>query len=297
MTDTAANVDPADEMAFAGHEIVIEPNRSWLTIDWRELWEYRDLLVLLVRRDFVARYKQTILGPLWFILQPLLMTIVFTVIFDRVARIPTDGLPPVIFYFSGLVTWGYFSQNLNSASTTFTTNAYLFTKVFFPRLIVPAAAAVSNLFGFAIQFLTFLAFFVWFRFFTGVGDAITIRWEAVFLPVLILHMMVLSLGVSLWMSSLTAKYRDFSHLMTFLTQLWMYATPIVIPLSSFPEKWRWVAYMNPMTAVVEFFRYAFLGQGTPDPISIGFSVAFAFVVFVTGVMYFNRTARTFVDTV
>lgn len=294
MTDTAAT---ANEDTFDDHEIVIEPNRNWLAIEWRELWDYRDLLYLLVRRDFVSRYKQTILGPLWFVLQPLLMTVVFTVIFDRVARIPTDGLPPVLFYFSGLVTWGYFSQNLTSASTTFTTNAYLFTKVFFPRLIVPAAAAVSNLFGLAIQFATFLVFFVWFRFFTEAGNMITIRWEAVFLPVLVLHMMVLSLGVSLWMSSLTAKYRDFSHLMTFLTQLWMYATPIVIPLSKFPEQWRWVAYVNPMTAVIEFFRYAFLGQGTPEPITIVSSVTFALVVFVTGVMYFNRTARTFVDTV
>jgi lipopolysaccharide transport system permease protein len=224
-----------------------------------------------------------------------MMTVVFTVIFGMVANISTDGLPKTLFYFSGMVMWGYFSQNLTSASTIFTTNAYLFTKVYFPRIIVPLAAALSNLFAFAIQFVTFLAFFAWYKFFTAAGAGITMRPVALLLPFELLHLIVLSLAISLWMSALTAKYRDFSHLMTFIAQIWLYVTPVVIPISEFPKKWQWVPFINPMTALVEWFRYAFLGRGTISPALVSLSVALTLLIFVTGVGFYQRAARTFAD--
>ena len=285
------------EVSLSPHETVVQAGQPWFHVAWGELWEYRDLIYLLVRRDFVSKYKQTVLGPVWFILQPLLMTAVFTVIFGVVANISTDGLPKTLFYFSGMVMWSYFAQNLNTATTIFTTNAYLFTKVYFPRLVVPLATALSNLFAFAIQFVTFLAFFAWFKLFTAAGDGITIRPEALLLPLELVHLIVLSLGVSLWMSALTAKYRDFTHLMAFIAQIWLYVTPVVIPISSFPKNWQWVPAVNPMTALVEWFRYAFLGRGTVTLQSIGLSVAITLVLFVSGVAFYQRTARTFADTV
>ena len=287
----------ASEVPHSSHETIIESGQPWFHLAWRDLWEYRDLIYLLVRRDFVSKYKQTVLGPVWFILQPLLMTAVFTVIFGIVANISTDGVPKTLFYFSGMVMWGYFAQNLNTATTIFTTNAYLFTKVYFPRLIVPLATALSNLLAFAIQFATFLAFFAWFKLFAASGGSITIRPSALLLPLELLHLIVLSLAVSLWMSALTAKYRDFTHLMSFVAQIWFYLTPVVIPISEFPKNWQWVPFINPMTALVEWFRYAFLGRGTITPASVSLSVAITLVLFVTGVGFYQRTARTFADTV
>ena len=287
----------SSEAPISLHETVIEAGQPWFYIPWREIWEYRDLIYLLVRRDFVSKYKQTVLGPLWFVLQPLLMTVVFTVIFGVVANISTDGLPKTLFYFSGMVMWSYFAQNLNTATTIFTTNAYLFTKVYFPRVIVPLAAALSNLIAFVIQFLTFIVFFAWYKFFTAAGATITMRPSALLLPLEIVHLVVLSLAVSLWMSALTAKYRDFTHLMGFVAQLWLYVTPVVIPISSFPKAWQWVASVNPMTALVEWFRYAFLGSGTVTLESVSLSVALTLLLFISGVAFYQRTARTFADTV
>jgi lipopolysaccharide transport system permease protein len=287
----------SSEAPLSSHETIIESGQPWLYVIWRELWDYRDLIYLLVRRDFVSKYKQTVLGPLWFVLQPLLMTAVFTVIFGIVADISTDGLPKTLFYFSGMVMWGYFSQNLATATTIFTTNAYLFTKVYFPRIIVPLATALSNLFAFAIQFITFLVFFAWYKLFSASGGSITLRPSALLLPLELIHLVVLSLAVCLWMSALTAKYRDFSHLMTFIAQLWLYVTPVVIPISEFPKKWQWVPFINPMTALVEWFRYAFLGRGTITPASVSLSVAITILLFVSGVGFYQRTARTFADNV
>lgn len=287
----------SSEAPLSSHETIIESGQPWFYLHWRELWEYRDLIYLLVWRDFISKYKQTVLGPVWFVLQPLLMTVVFTVIFGVVADISTDGLPKMLFYFSGMVMWGYFSQNLATATTIFTTNAYLFTKVYFPRIIVPLATALSNLFAFAIQFVTFLVFFAWHKFFSASGGSITMRPVALLLPLEVIHLIVLSLGVSLWMSALTAKYRDFSHLMAFIAQLWLYVTPVVIPISEFPKKWRWAPFINPMTAPVEWFRYAFLGRGTLTPALVSLSVAITLILFVSGVGFYQRTARTFADTV
>jgi lipopolysaccharide transport system permease protein len=278
-------------------EIRIRSNRSWLRIEWREIWEYRDLLYLLVRRDFVAKYKQTILGPAWFVIQPLTMTLMFTIVFGHVAGVPTDGLPPILFYLCNMVAWGYFAQNLTAASTTFTANAHLFGKVYFPRLIVPLATCISNMFAFAIQLATFLGFLGYYKFFANSGVLIQPKWIAFLAPVAMAYAGLLSLGVSLWMSALTAKYRDFTHLMTFLTQVWLYATPVVWPFSQVPEKWRWLAALNPMSVVVEWFRWAFLGEGVQTATMWTVSGTLCGLVLLTGILLFQRTARTFIDTV
>ena len=278
--------------------VIIQPTKGLVHVDWRGLVEYRDLLVLLVRRDFLSKYKQSVLGPAWFIIQPLLTTIVFTVIFGRVANLPTDGMPKMLFYLCALVPWNYFAANLNSTSTTFTSNMGLFGKVYFPRLIVPLSVVVSNLITFAIQLLTFLGFFIYFKFFSASGTLIRPNLELALMPLLLLQIAALSLGVGLLLSALTVKYRDLAYAMGFLVQLWMYATPIVYPLSIVTRPgWRMIAALNPMTAVVESFKHAFLGAGTVDVRYTAISVGLTLVVLFLGLVLFSRAERTFVDTV
>lgn len=278
-------------------EYIIEPTRGWARISWKELVHYQDLLFLLVRRDFISRYKQTMLGPLWFVIQPLLTTLVFTVIFGKVANISTDGLPQVLFYMCGLLAWGYFAQCMGGTSTTFVSNAGLFGKVYFPRLVIPLSVVISSLMSFAIQLVTFLVFWVWFKFFTGSGALFHFNACLFALPFLVLLTAAIGLGVGLWMSALTAKYRDFTHLSSFLTQLWMFATPIVYPLSEVPQKWQWVVALNPMTVVAEAYRLAFLGVGTVQPVFLVISVAITIFLLFTGILIFTKTEKTFIDTV
>jgi lipopolysaccharide transport system permease protein len=275
-------------------EVTLRPDSSWLRLELGSLWRYRDLLSLLVWRDFVSKYKQTILGPLWFVVQPLCMTLVFTVIFGAVAGLSTDGLPPLLFYLCGQLGWNYFAQNLASNSATFVNNAGLFSKVYFPRLIVPLASLVTNLLAFGIQALTFVAFYIYFKYarhMTGFGVAP----QAVFLPLLVLQTAVLSLGVGLVLSALTAKYRDLTHVSALLVQVWMYATPVIYPLSKFPLKWRWIAAVNPMTPIVESFRLVLLGTGTVEPVHVAASIAITILVTIAGLVLFGRIERTFVD--
>ena len=278
-------------------EQVIEPSRGWVRVPWRELAQYGDLLILLVRRDFVAKYKQTILGPMWFVLQPLLTTLVFTVVFAKVGKIPTDHLPPMLFYLCGMLGWGYFAACMTGTSGTFVNNAALFGKVYFPRLIVPLSVVISNLLAFGIQLVTFLVFWAGFKGFSGTGASFHMTLLLLALPLLVLQSAAIGLGVGLWMSALTAKYRDFVYLSTFLTQLWMFATPVVYPLSAVPERWRWASSLNPMTGVVEAYRHAFLGAGTLAPAYLGLSAATTLVLLITGLMVFGRMERTFIDTV
>jgi len=278
-------------------EYIIEPTRGWARIPWRDLLHYRDLLFLLVRRDFISRYKQTVLGPLWFVVQPLLTTIVFTVIFGKVAKISTDGLPQVLFYMCGLLAWGYFAQCMGGTSSTFVGNAGLFGKVYFPRLIIPLSVVISNLMSFAIQLVTFLGFWLWFKFFTVAGALFHFTAYLFALPALLLLTAAIGLGVGLWMSALTAKYRDFTHLSAFLTQLWMFATPVVYPLSEVPQNWQWVSALNPMTVIVEAYRVAFLGAGTVQPLFVAMSVITTVFLLITGLMIFTKTEKTFIDTV
>jgi lipopolysaccharide transport system permease protein len=278
-------------------ETVIEPNRRWFHIPWRELVEYRDLLVVLVTRDFIARYKQTVLGPAWFILNPLATTLVFTVVFNRVARIPTDGLPPVLFYMCGTLSWGYFAACFGGTSNSLAGNAGLFGKVYFPRLIMPLSKAASALYGFAIQLASFAAFWLYFKFGTAAGAALHLGWSALLLPLLVVQMAALGVGLGLVMSALSAKYRDFGYVTGFLTNLLFYATPVVYPLSSLPERWRWVAAANPMGGIVECFRYALLGAGTVRPGPMLASVGLTVALLLGGIVAFNRAERTFIDTV
>ena len=288
------------EKVPSDYEIVLRPETSWINLELKGIWHYRDLLLLMIWRDFSAKYKQTILGPLWFILQPLLMTVVFTVVFGVVAGLSTDGLPPVLFYLCGQLGWNYFAANFNSNATTLVNNAALFSKVYFPRLIVPLSALVSNLFAFLIQAATFCAFYLYFKTSAHPG-AFHLNWCAVFLPLVILQTAALSLGVGLLMSALTAKYRDLTQVMGLLIQVWMYATPVILPLSTIvakcPPKWQWLIALNPMVAIVESFRLMLLGTGTVNAFYEGSSVIVTLLVLAAGLLLFGRIEKTFVDTV
>lgn len=273
---------------------IIRPVSGWFDIHLSEIWRYRDLIMLFVRRDFVSVYKQTILGPLWFLLQPLFTTLVFTIIFGRIAKIPTDGLPPILFYLSGVVAWNYFAGCLNSTSNTFVGNAGIFGKVWFPRLTVPISVVITNLITFAIQSLLFLGFYF---FFLVRGSAISPNPALCLLPLLILQMAALGLGFGIIISSLTTKYRDLTYLVGFGVQLWMYATPIVYPTSKIPVKWQWIIAVNPMAPIIEFFRYSFLGAGTVNLWQMGLSISMTLLVLVIGVVLFSRVEKSFMDTV
>ena len=275
--------------------MIIQPQRNLLDLRLDELWRYKDLVLLFVRRDFVAVYKQTILGPLWYLIQPLLTTITFTVIFGNIAKLPTDGLPQFLFYMSGTVVWSYFADCLNKTSNTFVENANLFGKVYFPRLAVPVSILISNLVTFLIQFSMFLLFVI---FFAVRGAPIYFNWLWVALsPLLILMMAGLGLGFGIIISSLTTKYRDLRFLVQFGVSLLMYATPVIYPVSSVPQNFQWIIQINPMTSIVEAFRYAFLGAGTVDVGHLLYSFCFMLVVVTLGTVIFNRVEQTFMDTV
>lgn len=274
--------------------LVIRPQRAWLDLRLGELWRYRDLIWLFVWRDFVAYYKQTILGPLWYLIQPILTTVVFTVIFGNIAKLSTDGLPPFLFYLAGNTVWTYFSACLTSTSSTFTSNAGLFGKVYFPRLAMPLSVVISQIISFGIRMLVFLGFLIYFML---SGADVNPNWWILLLPVLLLAMAGLGLGLGIIVSSLTTKYRDLQQLVAFGVQLLMYGTPVIYPLSSIEGTWRWLILANPMTPVVEIFRFAFLGTSAMSPVYLLYSIAFMFVVLLIGVLIFNRVENTFMDTV
>ena len=278
------------------YEVVIERTHGWLRIDWRALWEYRDLFKMLVQRDCTTRYRQTLLGPRWFVLQPVFTTLVFAVVFGRVAGIPTDGLPAPLFYLCGLLGWNYFTQNLTTGGATFVNNAHLFGKVYFPRLIVPASIVAANLVAFALQLLPFAAFFAWFHFTGRLGTA-ALTWRALLVPLPLLQIAALSLGVGLCMSALTAKYRDLIHLTQYLVQIWMFATPIIYPISQVPAKWSWLVWANPMSVPIEGFRICLLGQGHLGVWEIGVSLALTALLLAVGIASFDKVERTVVDSV
>ncbi len=276
-------------------DLIIQPHRHLFDLKLGDLWRYKDLVMLFVRRDFVSVYKQTILGPLWYLIQPLLTTITFTVIFGNIASLPTDGLPQFLFYMSGTVVWSYFAACLTKTSDTFVQNANLFGKVYFPRLAVPVSILISNLITFLIQFVLFLVFIVYFLL---QGTAIHFNWLWVALsPFLILIMAGLGLGLGIIVSSLTTKYRDLRFLVTFGVTLLMYATPVIYPASTIPARFQWIIQVNPMTSIIEAFRYAFLGAGTVNLNGLLYSFSFMLVVVVIGSVIFNRVEQTFMDTV
>jgi len=273
---------------------IIRPRHPWFHLNLRELWQYRDLVLLFVRRDFVAQYKQTVLGPTWFFLQPLLTTVVFTIVFGRIAKIPTDGIPAFLFYLSGIVCWGYFSTCLVETSDTFAKNANIFGKVYFPRLAVPISIVMSSLGKFLIQFVLFLGFFFYF---VASGASIKPTLWIVLLPLFLLQMAMLGLGCGILVSSLTTKYRDLNLAVTFGVQLWMYATPVVYPLSQVPDRFRALYTLNPMSGIIEGFRAAVLGTGSLSLQYLLQGWAVTLLVLFCGMVLFSRIEKTFMDTV
>jgi len=273
---------------------IIEPKTRLLDLRLQELWRYRDLIMMFVRRDFVANYKQTILGPIWFFLQPLLTTITYMLIFGRMAGLSTDGLPMLLFYLAGVTIWNYFSETLTKTATVFKDNAQMFGKVYFPRLTMPFSIVVSNLIRFGIQMLLFIIVWVYYFFKT---DTIHPNYLTALTPVLILLMGLLALGFGMIISAMTTKYKDLIFLLTFGIQLLMFATPVIYPLSSLPEKYQWIIIANPMSSIVETFRYAFLGTGTFNWLHLGYSALFTIVVLLLGTIIFNRVEKSFTDTV
>ncbi len=273
---------------------VIEPKSSLLDLRLKEVWRYRDLLMLLVRRDFVATYKQTILGPIWFFLQPVLTTFMFMIVFSRIANLSTDGIPPLLFYMAGTTLWNYFSECLNKTATVFRDNATVFGKVYFPRMVMPLSIVVSNLIKLGIQFVLFLLFLGYYMITTtDVHPNVYIA----LLPVLILLMGGLGLGSGMIISALTTKYRDLVFLLTFGVQLLMYATPVIYPLSSISSGYKWLIMANPMTAIIETFRFAFTGKGVFSWSQLGYSGLFTLIIVIIGTVVFNRVEKSFMDTV
>ena len=275
-------------------DLTIRPQRNLLNLRLGELWRYRDLVMLFVWRDFVSVYKQTILGPLWYLIQPLLTTITYTVIFGSVAQLPTDGLPTFLFYMSGTVIWTYFAECLTKTSNTFLQNAHIFGKVYFPRMAVPVSILFSNLITFGIQFMLFMIFVA---IFAVRGAEIRPTLWILFSPVLVLMMAGLGFGFGVIISSLTTKYRDLRFLVQFGVQLLMYATPVIYPVSSIPARFQPLIQINPMTSIVETFRYAFLGAGTVNPWQLVYSFVFMIVIVFISSIIFNRVEATFMDTV
>jgi lipopolysaccharide transport system permease protein len=273
---------------------VLSPETRWLDFRLGELWRYRDLVALFVRRDFLAQYKQTVLGPAWHVIQPILTTVTFTIVFGRIARIPTDSLPPFLFYFAGYVIWSYFATTLTKISNTFIANANMFGKVYFPRMAIPVSISISSMISFGIQFALFLGFLAYFQM---RGAPVDPNAWLLASPLLVVLMGALGLGFGIIVSSLTTRYRDLTNLVAFGVQLLMYATPIVYPLSAVPERYRLVVLVNPMSALVEAFRFGFLGAGTVSVGHLAYSVVFTVAILMCGVLLFNRVERNFMDTV
>jgi lipopolysaccharide transport system permease protein len=274
---------------------VISPKRSILDINLKELWRYRDLIMLFVRRDFVATYKQTILGPIWLFLQPLFTTLTFFFVFNQIAKIPTDGIDPILFYLSGITLWNYFSDCFNKTSNTFVANAGIFGKVYFPRLATPISIVISNLIKLGIQVLLFVAILIYQMITKDVQ--LNVNAYILILPYLIILMAVMGLGLGIIFSALTTKYRDLSFLLTFGIQLLMYATPIIYPLSYTGGKLHTIISMNPLTPIMESFRYAFFSIGTFDWSGLAFTSIFSFGVLFIGIIIFNQVEKSFMDTV
>ena len=274
----------------------IRPKDKLLSVDFKEIWRYRDLMMLFVKRNIITQYKQTILGPLWFIIQPMMTTVMYMVVFGGIAKISTDGLPQPLFYLAGISFWQYFADCLSKTSNTFVNNAGIFGKVYFPRLVTPLSDVISNLVRLGIQFGLFLLVYLYYAFFTDA--AIQPNLYALLLPVLVVMLAGLALGFGILFSSMTTKYRDLQLLLSFFVSLWMYATPVIYPLSTITnEKLRLVMQLNPLTGIVEFFKYGMLGVGNHDWWMLGYSFCFMLVLLAIGIIVFNKVQKSFMDTV
>ena len=279
----------------------ISPKQKLVDLNFKEIWRYRDLLFLFVRRDVITLYKQTILGPLWYFIQPLFTSIIFTLIFNDLANIPIkDGVPPFLFNLAGITSWNYFKECLTGTSDTFKKNQNIFGKVYFPRVIMPMSTVVSNLIKFGIQMLVFIAFYIFYIFFTEKAISVHLEMAVLLLPVLVLTMALLGLGFGMTISSMTTKYRDLSFLVSFGVQLLMYASAVMYPLSFFKEKLpniSWIVEYNPMTTIIEAFRYMALGVGDYSIEKMIYTLIVSIVVFLLGLVIFNKTEKSFIDTI
>jgi len=275
--------------------MIIRPSGGLFDLRLKELWEYRDLLYLLVRRDIITVYKQTLLGAFWFVLPPILNTVIYFVLFGVIAKVSTDGTNPILFYLTGLIAWGYFSDCISRTASTFRTNASIFGKVYFPRLIVPLSSVVSALVKFGVQLILLIGTLVFFLIRgENVHPQMTYVW---LLPILLLMMMFTGLAFGIIISSLTTKYRDLSNMVPFAVQLLMYATPVIYPANVIPEKFQWILQINPLTPIIESIRYVFLGSDKISWPMLGYSFAFTLVTLFIGLILFNKTEKNFMDTV
>jgi lipopolysaccharide transport system permease protein len=276
-------------------DLVIGPKDKWYDLRLAELWDYRDLISIFVRRDLVATYKQTVLGPLWFFLSPLFTVIMFTFVFNRIAGISTDGIPAPVFYMGGTTLWNYFSACFGGASNTFVSNAGLFGKVYFPRLAAPIAMVISNLFKFSVQMLMFLVFLFYYR--MQEGNTLHFTPYLALFPLLVVLMGGMALGIGIIISSFTTKYRDLTYFIGFGVTLLMYATPVIYPVSAIPNSYRWFVEINPISPLIEMFRLGFTGSGTVTLWGVLYSAVFTLISLLIGAILFHRTEKTFMDTV
>lgn len=280
---------------------VISPKQKLIDLNLREVWHYRDLLILFVKRNIITVYKQTILGPLWYFIQPLFTSVIFTLIFNNMANIPTgDGVPSFLFNLAGITAWNYFKECLTGTSDTFRQNQGMFGKVYFPRVIMPLSVVFTNLVKYGIQVLVFIGFYVYYAFFTNKAENTSIQTAVILIPLLIMFMALLGLGLGMIVSSLTTKYRDLKFLIGFGVQLLMYGSAVMYPLSYFKEKLpniSWIVEYNPMTTIIEAFRYMTLGVGDYSTANMLYTGVISFVIFIIGLIIFNRTEKSFIDTV
>lgn len=274
--------------------IEIKPKKKWLDVDLKGIWRYRDLYYMYVKRDIITVYKQTILGPLWFLIQPILTTIMYMFVFGGLAGISTDGVPQPLFYMSGILLWNYFNAAFMVSSSVFTLNASVFGKVYFPRLIVPLSGITSNLIKFGIQLVLFIIIYLYY-YLQGVN--LSINWSILLFPILILMIAFHAMSWGLIISALTTKYRDLTQLVTFGIQLFMYMTPVIYPLSAAPEKYRMFISLNPLTSIFEAFKYSCMGSGSLDWVGLGYSFIVLLITLFLSIIIFNRVERNFVDTV
>jgi lipopolysaccharide transport system permease protein len=289
MAATESELQPSKPPATSEPFISIEPSHGWLSLKLNELWEYRELLYFLIWRDVKVRYKQTIIGAAWAVLQPLMTMVIFTLVFDRLANVPSDGLPYPVFAYTALLPWNYFSTALSHSGASVVAQSHLISKVYFPRLIVPLSATASGLVDFAVAFVILLAMMIWY--------GIVPTWGVLTLPLFLLLALLTALAVGLWLSALNVRYRDVAYVIPFLIQFWLFASPVAYPVSLVPDKWRLLYSLNPMAGVIEGFRWALLGKESPDFAVITVSAAVVILLLFGGMIYFRRMERTFADIV
>ena len=291
MAETSISPKQSEDITY------LRPSRGWSALNLADLWNYRELVFFLIWRDIKVRYKQTLLGAAWAIIQPFFTMVVFTIFFGRLAGVPSDGVPYPIFSYTGLLPWGLFTKALTDAGRAMVANRAMITKIYFPRLVIPLASVLSGLVDFAIAFIVLAGMIIYYNNVPGDYDSISISLTILTLPLFIILALVTALGVGLWLAALNVKYRDINYVLPFLTQFWLFITPVAYPASMIPEQWRWLYALNPMTGVVEGFRWALLGTGEGPSLMLAVSTSISILVLISGLFYFRRMERTFADMV